>query len=100
MPFFKLKAVRLQVTDEPSAAPGKKKLAKGANAKAKVAHGATGATLLLNQDAPDQTLGHLHLHVIPRLAGDGFRIPEPDRRTVDRAERAAQAATLRSALGD
>lgn len=64
----------------------------------RVAFGASGATVLENDEAPDQTLHHLHVHVIPRRAGDGFRLPDPDKVALSDVEREAQAVALRRAL--
>lgn len=65
---------------------------------AREAFGATGVTLLQNDEAPDQMLYHLHLHVIPRRRDDAFRIPEPDKEAIGLAERREQARLLRQAL--
>ena len=46
---------------------------------ARRAFGATGATIFQNDGAPDQVLHHVHVHVVPRRAGDGFRMPDPDK---------------------
>jgi len=62
------------------------------------AFGATGATLFLNEDAPDQVLHHLHVHVVPRHRGDGFRMPDPAGEVLEREERVRQAEALRAAL--
>jgi histidine triad (HIT) family protein len=59
---------------------------------------AIGTTLMLNQGAPDQTLHHLHLHVIPRFTEDNLRIPNPDRSTAPRGLRLQLASQLREAL--
>ncbi len=59
------------------------------------AFGATGTTLFQNEDAPDQIISHLHVHVVPRGAGDGFRMPDPAGETLDREERRRQALALR-----
>ena len=60
--------------------------------------GATGVTFqsLARPDA-GQTVFHLHIHVIPRVAGDGFTFPWPHR-DGDIAEIEGHAARLRSAL--
>lgn len=65
---------------------------------ARAAFGATGTTLLLNENAPDQTLHHLHIHVIPRHAGDGFRVPDGTKMEVSDEVRHHQAEALRRAL--
>jgi histidine triad (HIT) family protein len=65
----------------------------------RAAFDATGATLFQNDDAPDQVLTHLHVHVVPRRAGDGFRLPDPASAEVSREERRRQALALRRALG-
>lgn len=62
------------------------------------AFAATGATVLEHDEAPDQVLHHLHVHVVPRRAGDGFRLPEPDLAGLSEGARAEQAAALRTAL--
>ena len=60
--------------------------------------GATGATLFQNDDAPDQELRHLHIHVVPRKAGDDFKLPDPMIEELSREERQHQALALRRAL--
>jgi histidine triad (HIT) family protein len=67
---------------------------------ARTAFGATGATLFQNDGSPDQVLLHVHVHVVPRRAGDDFRMPDPDAAEVGREERRDQAAALRRALGE
>ena len=62
------------------------------------AFSATGATLFQNDNAPDQHLSHLHIHVVPRHEGDGFRMPDPRIEEVPYEERRAQAAALRGIL--
>lgn len=46
---------------------------------AQAAFGAMGTTVLNNNDAPDQVISHLHVHVIPRFEGDDLTIPNPAR---------------------
>src|SRR5262249_53208678 len=60
---------------------------------------ATGATLFQNDNSPDQEIHHLHIHVVPRHAGDGFRLSDPDKDDLSISERRAQALALRRALG-
>lgn len=60
--------------------------------------GATGLTLLQNDDAPDQVLFHAHIHVIPRSAGDDFKIPDTTKEELGRAELQRQVFVLRMAL--
>jgi diadenosine tetraphosphate (Ap4A) HIT family hydrolase len=63
------------------------------------AFGATGVTLFQNEDAPDQDLSHLHVHVVPRRSGDDFRLPDPNIEVVSHQERRRQALELQRALG-
>lgn len=49
--------------------------------------------------AAGQDVPHVHLHVVPRVAGDGFRI-QPGSLQPDRAELDATAARLRQSLSD
>jgi histidine triad (HIT) family protein len=62
------------------------------------AFGATGATLFQNDDAPDQVLAHLHIHVVPRRPGDDFKLPDPNKDELSRKEREHQASVLRQIL--
>lgn len=62
------------------------------------AFGATGTLVFQNEDAPDQVLHHVHVHVVPRRPGDDFRLPATQKRELTREERRAQAAALRTAL--
>jgi histidine triad (HIT) family protein len=63
------------------------------------AFGATGTTVFQNEDAPDQVLHHVHVHVVPRRAGDDFRLPDPVKDVLTLDERRAQARALRAARG-
>jgi histidine triad (HIT) family protein len=63
------------------------------------AFGATGATVFQNDNAPGQELFHLHIHVVPRKAGDDFKLPDPSGQELTREERIQQAHALRSVLG-
>jgi histidine triad (HIT) family protein len=63
------------------------------------AFGAVGATVLVNNRAPDQTLHHLHVHVIPRFDDDDLVIPNADGSPAPRALRLELASKLRAALG-
>jgi histidine triad (HIT) family protein len=62
------------------------------------AFGADGVTVQqYNEEAGGQEVFHLHFHVIPRRAGDRVRpLPRP---FADKAVLAAQAETLKAALG-
>jgi len=62
------------------------------------AFGALGTTVLVNDKAPDQTLEHLHVHVIPRFAGDDLVIPNPNRAAAPRSVRLELASKLRTAM--
>jgi histidine triad (HIT) family protein len=62
------------------------------------AFGAVGSLVFQNNSAPDQVLMHLHVHVVPRFADDGFRLPDPTVALVDDATRRAQAQALAQAL--
>lgn len=62
------------------------------------AFGGAGTTLLQNNNIPGQTLFHVHVHVIPRSAGDNLVMAAGTAREVPRGERAEQAAALRAAL--
>lgn len=62
------------------------------------AFGATGSTIFQNESAPDQVLSHLHIHVVPRAAGDGFRMPDPTGEELSHEQRREQALALRHAL--
>jgi histidine triad (HIT) family protein len=60
--------------------------------------GAVGSYVFLNIVEPDGQPFHLHVHAVPRFAGDGFREPDPAVAEVPRDERLAQAAVLRGLL--
>ncbi len=53
--------------------------------------------LLADGEAAFQEVFHVHLHVLPRFAGDSFRI-DADWRTADRGELEAAAAKVRTGL--
>lgn len=63
------------------------------------AFGAVGTTVLINNRAPDQTLHHLHVHVIPRFDNDDLVIPNVDGAPAPRDLRLKLASRLRAALG-
>lgn len=65
---------------------------------APMAFGAVGTTVLNNNDAPDQVISHLHVHVIPRFHGDNLVIPNPDRAPASRELRAQLASQLRQVV--
>ncbi|WP_111830894.1 HIT family protein [Actinomadura madurae] len=65
---------------------------------APLAFGAVGTTVLNNNDAPDQVISHLHVHVIPRFDGDNLVIPNPDKAPASRELRVQLASRLRQAL--
>ena len=62
------------------------------------AFGATGATLFQNDDAPDQVLSHLHIHLVPRRHGDQFMLPDSKKVELSYREREDQAMALKRAL--
>ena len=59
--------------------------------------GAVGTTVL-NNNAPDQLISHLHVHVIPRFINDNLSIPNPNKTPAPRNLRADLATRLRRAL--
>ena len=61
--------------------------------------GASGALMFHNENIPDQVLHHVHVHVVPRSAGDNFRLPDPLAEEVSRQEREQHALAVRRALG-
>lgn len=61
--------------------------------------GATGSLLFQNENLPDQQLHHLHIHVVPRRAGDDFRLPDPVKDQLTRPERVEQAQAVANWLG-
>ena len=67
-------------------------------AAAPQAFGALGTTVLVNDKAPDQTLEHVHVHVIPRFAGDDLVIPNPNSAAAPRSLRLELASKLRTAM--
>jgi len=60
---------------------------------------APGSTVFQNNNTPGQSLPHLHIHVVPRFAGDGFVIPGLATEPASRRLRADIAGRLRQALG-
>ena len=62
------------------------------------AFGAVGTTVLIKNCAPDQTLHHLHIHVIPRFDNDDLMIPNADGAPAPRDLRLQLASKLRAAL--
>jgi histidine triad (HIT) family protein len=67
-------------------------------AAAKRAFDAVGTTVLINDGAPDQTLDHLHVHVIPRFDDDNLVIPNAAGAPAPRELRLQLASVLRAAL--
>ena len=65
---------------------------------ASAAFQAVGTTIHNNNDAPGQVISHLHVHVIPRFAGDGLVIPNPSNETAPRSWRLEVAARWRRVL--
>lgn len=63
------------------------------------AFGAVGTTILVNNNAPDQNLHHLHVHIIPRFSNDDLAIPNVDSAPAPRDLRLELASKLRAALG-
>ena len=56
---------------------------------------AAGTTMFQNDNTPDQSLPHLHIHVVPRFADDGFVMPNPATEPASRQLRARIARHLR-----
>jgi histidine triad (HIT) family protein len=56
--------------------------------------------LLADGEVAGQEMPHLHLHVLPRFAGDGFgfRFPPDHSKTVERETLEASAASIRDAM--
>ena len=65
---------------------------------AKAVFAATGSTIFLNDNTPDQALLHLHIHVVPRRPGDEFKVPDPNKVALSHDVRREQALALRRAL--
>ena len=59
--------------------------------------GASGAILFQGDESPEQ-IPHLHIHVIPRRAGDDFKLPDAAAGPVSYEERRQQAVEMRRAL--
>jgi histidine triad (HIT) family protein len=64
------------------------------------AFGGTGAMIFQNENLADQVLHHLHIHVVPRSAGDDFKLPDPIKDELSRDERVHQAGALRRGLAE
>lgn len=67
-------------------------------AVAPAAFDAVGTTVFNNNNAPDQVLSHLHVHVVPRFDADGFVTPNPSNDAAPRPLRVELAARLRRAI--
>jgi histidine triad (HIT) family protein len=65
---------------------------------ARRAFNAVGSTVLLNDNAPDQSLLHVHIHVIPRFGNDGLVIPNVGQDVAPRDLRLELVAKLKFAL--
>lgn len=63
---------------------------------------AEGVTWLIADGPPDQEVPHVHVHLMPRSAGDGFgfRLPPGYGPSADRADLDAAAGEIRAAVGD
>src|SRR5262252_6821363 len=61
-------------------------------------YGAEGSIVFQNNTAPDDPLFHLHVHIAPRFADDGFVMTRAAVAEVSRSERLQQAALIRQAL--
>jgi histidine triad (HIT) family protein len=62
-------------------------------------YGAVGSYVFQHNVEPDGHPFHLHVHAVPRFAGDDFSEPDPAVAEVPRAERLAQTAVLRDLIG-
>lgn len=65
---------------------------------APLAFGAMGTTVLNSNNAPDQTITHLHIHVIPRFKNDDLAIPNPSKTPAPRDLRIDLAKKLRRTM--
>jgi histidine triad (HIT) family protein len=63
-------------------------------------YGAEGSIVFQNNTTPDDPLFHLHVHVVPRFAGDHFVMTRAAVAEVPRAERLRQANLIRQAVDE
>jgi histidine triad (HIT) family protein len=63
-------------------------------------YGAEGSIVFQNNTTPDDPLFHLHVHVVPRFAGDHFVMTRAAVAEVPRAERLGQANLIRQAVDE
>ncbi|MGW5688995.1 HIT family protein [Nonomuraea sp. NPDC003754] len=63
------------------------------------AFGGVGTTIFNSNNAPDQVLSHLHVHVVPRFDADNLVIPNPSNKAAPRSLRVELASRLRRAMG-